>query len=408
MASTHGETPDDDRDNNTPSPPTTTARQQQPSGHQSPQCSTPHHRLLKLALRNPFTVISWLVLLTVGIPLRFAAGVDSVLTISLLFALWFSVLAAQARVARMRALRSWPKSRTCLTVSLNAVLWTALGLIAYAYAESAVSRRPVPGVLDLLQQNTTLTNLILHRRGGAHHAHALGAGDMALAILNAGLVSWGLKLWEYRRRLASRAGATILSVSLISALLNVALGPPLARAVGLAGPPAYDLAFAARTATLALGGPAMSRLGGDLGLNAALVVANGIVFQMGLGLGVGAWLHGAVGRLEEWWCGMKMRMRMMMMMKHSGGGDGGAGRAGDARGGEDARGEETEARTVAVGVTIGINAAAMGTAHLYEGRSEAAPYATLSMTVFGVATVGFTMVPQLASWVVGSITPGGS
>jgi len=370
-----------------------------------------YRRALGSALQNPLALLSWVVFLTIGLPLRLAAGVDTVLATSLLFALWFTILASQARIARINRLQGWPRSRICLTVSLNAVLWTALGLIAYVYAESSTSQRPVPEVLDVLQQNTTVANLLLHRApplpaavsfpARAPLPAALGAGDIALGILNAGLVSWGFKLWEYRRRLASRTGVTILFVSLVAALLNVALAPPLARAVGLRGPPAYDLAFAARTATLALGGPAMSRLGGDLGLNAALVVANGIAFQIGLGLGAGPCLEGTVGRWKTAYGKVTILRQQRVEMQQGSNEDETRRRLVRCK-------DEADARTVAAGVTIGINAAAMGTAHLYEVRSEAAPYAALSMTVFGVATVGFTMVPQLVNWVVGSITPGGA
>lgn len=389
MASTRGEPFDDDHDDN----------RIPPEHPPSPLIQSPSRRFRDLVMQNPVAALSWIVVVIIGLPLRLAAGVDAVISMTLLFALWFTLLSAQAHLGRMRRLQCWPRSRTCLTVSLNAVLWTALGLIVYVYAETATSQRPLPEVLDILQQNTTLTDLLLHRApptpGGAiisarsGQSVTLGAGDIALAILNAGLVSWGLKLWEYRLRLVSRAGVTILLVSLIAALLNVSMAPPLARVVGLGGPPAYDLAFAARTTTLALGGPALSRIGGDLGLNAALVVSNGIAFQMGLGLGAGTWLSGALSRCRAAW--------ERATTQHSA--DGGAGR-------QKAGGDGVDAHTVAAGVTVGINAAAMGTAHLYEMRSEAAPYAALSMTVFGVATVGFTMVPQLVSWVVGSIAPG--
>ncbi len=39
--------------------------------------------------------------------------------------------------------------------------------------------------------------------------------------------------------------------------------------------------------------------------------------------------------------------------------------------------------------------AAMGTAYLYEDGSRAAPYAALSMTMFGVMTVVFTSIRPL-------------
>lgn len=49
--------------------------------------------------------------------------------------------------------------------------------------------------------------------------------------------------------------------------------------------------------------------------------------------------------------------------------------------------------TVAAGVAVGTNGAAMGVSHLYETGSQAAPYAVLSMTVFGVITVFITVDP---------------
>lgn len=274
---------------------------------------------------------------------------------------------------------------------------------------------------------------------------SIAAGDVANAILSSGLVCWGLKLWEYRRRLLSSAGFTILLVSCIAALANVIAGPLLAKEIlGPRSQAGYDLAFVARSVTLALGAPAVSRLGGDVGLNAAMVVVNGILFQMALGLGFGVWVSRRVGNLAEWLDRMRSGWEGGREEGVTVGGVGGEkaevtdreGRTGligtsgvlDAPdrlgvpiqplrpreeptpvGGspslprviveiidEDKR---TSVSTIAAGVTIGINAAAMGTAHLYESNSDAAPYAALAMTVFGVATVGFTMVAQLGGWV---------
>jgi putative effector of murein hydrolase len=60
-------------------------------------------------------------------------------------------------------------------------------------------------------------------------------------------------------------------------------------------------------------------------------------------------------------------------------------------------------RTVAAGVTVGVNAAAMGTAYLYEAQSEAAPHAALSMVALGIMTVVFSSIPPLARWVMRSV-----
>ena len=493
MASTQGDSPDEDGNDGdddghhevgvSPREALDPRQQRPPSPTPTPLSPPYQHRdqrFFALLFRNPFTVLSWFCFIAIGLPLRLSTGSDGFLSISLLFALWFSIIGTQLRLKRLEGLKKWPRARVCLVASLNPVLWTALGMIAYVYAESAVSRRPVPEVLDILQRNNTLTDLILHQdaaptkpstvasafeNGAPIHQHlpsspgaaapgadptgpmvprsaksasGIGPGDVALAILYAGLVSWGLKLWQYRRRLASRAGATILCVSTLAALFNVVLGPPLARAIGLADrAPSYPLAFAARTATLALGGPALARLGGDLGLNAALVVANGILFQMGLGLGAGRWLSGMVDRLGDAWDDLRARTRTRDELREKDAVVDGTPRAPpmttttatttptrttagtgavvmtattqdeDQRPQPhcDVEGGVTCPRTVAAGVTIGINAAAMGTAHLYEARSDAAPYAALSMTVFGVATVGFTLVPPLASWVITHASP---
>ncbi len=59
--------------------------------------------------------------------------------------------------------------------------------------------------------------------------------------------------------------------------------------------------------------------------------------------------------------------------------------------------------TVAAGVMVGVNAAAMGTAYLYEAQSEAAPHAALSMIALGVMTVVFSSIGPLAKWVVASV-----
>lgn len=258
----------------------------------------------------------------------------------------------------------------------------------------------------------------------------MAAGDVAVAVLDAGLVAWGLKLYEYRAQLLSRAGATVCAASAALALGNVAGGPALARALlGLgtgtgmeadaegsgelapAPAPALALAFAARNVTIALAGPAMAMLGGgDAGLSAAMVVASGIVYQMALGFGAGRWLERrVVGPVAARW-----GLRSVASAPAGDGGDGK--KEASARvarqGGHDGAGMQGAAASkrandpaaVAAGVTVGINAAAMGTAYLYEAQSEAAPHAALSMMALGIMTVVFSSVSPLARWVAGSVS----
>ncbi|OIW32903.1 hypothetical protein CONLIGDRAFT_659129 [Coniochaeta ligniaria NRRL 30616] len=386
-------------------------------------------RILVLwVLDNSLLMLSWFFTLIICIPLRYATGLEEPLGISLLLAIWTTTQALQSGI-RTSALpilcliRS--KVRIVLSVACNPVLWTAMGLIAYAAAESHRSARPVEVVLSTLERNTTFTDLLMRRNHsdtGAYidfrisiressntdYAHRptpdVAAGDVANAILSSGLVCWGLKLWEYRRRLLSTAGFTILVVSCAAALANVVLGPLLAKEIlGPHSQPGYDLAFIARTVTLALGAPAVAKIGGDVGLNAAMVVVNGIMCQMLLGLGAGEWLT----RLMEKGAEPGNNTQGDRITGH----DARQGTpAPDERAGVAATSHGTTASsatknttTIASGVTVGINAAAMGTAHLYESGSDAAPYSALAMTVFGVATVGFTMIPQLGGWVVARV-----
>jgi len=336
------------------------------------------------ALRNPMFLLSWLLAISVGLPLRYATHHDTFLATCLLFAVWFSTLAIQSGVKHNRHLRPWLS--TLLSGLSNPVLWTSLAMIAYIFTDGAISGRSRTEMLDTLQTQNTLSSLILRKATGDGDARAqedaMASGDIALSILNAGLVSWGLKLYEYRRQLLSSAGLTVFSVSSLLALGNVALGPLFAHAVRL-GPASRDLAFAARSVTLALGSPVMTTLGGDAGLNATMVVVSGIIFQMGLGFGAGAWLERKTTVLVCRWRPVSARsgdLEAQRSTDHGNDGD--------------------DPQTVAAGVTIGINAAAMGTAYLYEVKSDAAPYSALSMMALGIMTVVFSSIPPLAAWVV--------
>lgn len=431
-----------------------------------------------LMLENPLLVSTWFLTILVCIPLRYCKGYENPLGISLLLATWALLQALQNRIKSQLPRQ---KLRTALSVICNPVLWTAMTLLAYAAAESHRSSRPIQMVLSTLERNTTFTDLIMQRSHFDNKAlispllssresvstdyvtdasPGVAAGDVANAMLSAGLVCWGLKLWEYRRRLLSTAGFTILVVSCLAALANVVLGPLLAKAIlGPQSQPGYDLAFVARSVTLALGGPAVARLGGDVGLNAAMVVMNGIMCQMLLGLGVGEWLRRSLdlfgARVEDFYdykaiwrrqpqrvdvqtssatiitgkapepdatsrdskhssaltlCGVAEKSTEEVITSQEGKTNSSL-MLGETTVSPSYSHDTTEltstksesTATIASGVTVGINAAAMGTAHLYETGSDAAPYSALAMTVFGIATVGFTMVPQLAVWIVDKV-----
>ncbi|KAK3953896.1 hypothetical protein QBC32DRAFT_386306 [Pseudoneurospora amorphoporcata] len=395
---------------------------------------TPKTGFQAWVIRNPMLVLCWFMTFTVGIPLRYALHHDASLATFLLFATWFTMLEIQAAVKRSEGLAPW--LRIILTGSLNAVLWTSFVIMAYTYLDAAVSDRALGKMLDTLQTKTTLSHLLLHSVNGGVDAEghklnvSMAAGDIAQSILNAGLVAWGLKLYEYRRQLLSRAGLTVLIVSSILAMGNVALGPLFTRAIGLA-PASRNIAFTARSVTIAMGAPVMATMGGDASLNATMVVISGIIFQMGLGFGLGSWLEKMIFS-----CFVKQQQKQStdntVAENAQDKPEGGAKTEPKASQTElltvppvrqrsfDLEAQRTPAtapaatplaqgkgmndpHTVAAGLTIGINSAAMGTAYLYEVGSEAAPYSALSMMALGVMTVGFASIKPLAEWVVTSV-----
>ncbi|KAK4143127.1 uncharacterized protein C8A04DRAFT_12595 [Dichotomopilus funicola] len=336
------------------------------------------------AMSNPILVICWLLTFTVGVPLRYCTGNDPLLATLLLFSLWLTTIAIQATIKSSSMFPPW--IRTLLSGLLNPVLWTALTMISYVFTDASLSSRSLPAMLATLQTNTPLSSIILHAATPYSQPSAsltMAAGDVAITILNAGLVAWGLKLYAHRTHLLSRSGATVCIVSSVLAVANLVGGPVLAaRALGVR-PRGAAVAFAARSVTIALGNPVMKMLGGDAGLCAAMVVAGGIVYQMGMGLGVGVWLErvgtaDAVGVAE----GDDGTTRLLSPSRPH---------------------FPNDPRIVAPGITVGINAAAMGTAYLYEAESEAAPYAALSMIALGVMTVVFASIPPLTKWIIGIV-----
>ncbi|KAK3369458.1 hypothetical protein B0T24DRAFT_361094 [Lasiosphaeria ovina] len=398
------------------------------------------------ALRNPMLIICWLLTIFVGIPLRYAIHNDAVLSTCLLFSIWLSLLAIQVGIKSSQRLRPWLRALLC--GMFNAVLWTSLAMITYVFVDGAISHRSLPAMLDTLQTNITFSTYVLQAVRGNSLGQSMAAGDIALSILNAGLVSWGLKLYEYRQQLLSRAGLTVFTVSSVVALGNVVCGPLLAYVVGL-GPASRDLAFAARSVTLALGSPVMTRLGGDISLNATMVVVSGIVYQMGLGFGVGVWLEQKIisvsRRRTVIRTGESLQQQQQQQQQEVCAAaaspaaalqaapgattttstssttprvdydteaqqkSAAAATVGSARAGSCSaafRRDTDDPCQVAAGITIGINAAAMGTAYLYETKSDAAPFAALSMIALGVMTVVFSTIQPIAHWIVAKVATG--
>ncbi|KAL2880242.1 hypothetical protein SGCOL_004291 [Colletotrichum sp. CLE4] len=309
-------------------------------------------------------ILSILLLLIVGIPVSYTLGDDRILDGCMLWFTWISSSRLQRNFGRSDILASAQGFKTTFTTLLNPVLLTILGMTAYTRAKAAATDTVISETLAKFACGNTLSYIwsskVLEDWYGK--IEWFGAGDAAISILEVGIVVWGFKLYDCRQQIWSRGGAAVVVLSAGFAALNVFASVLLGRAVGL-GPP-ESLAFAARSTTLALARPATGSIGGNYVVNAALVVSNGILGQLMYPfllrkLGIDATEESDMDVNEEE---------------------------------EEEKRPRDGALTIGVGMAIGINGAAMGVAYLYERRIRAAPYAALSMTVFGVFTVVFTAI----------------
>jgi putative effector of murein hydrolase len=439
---------------------------------------------------NLVLTLSFLILLFVGLPVSFLQHNDIYTDVAFLLTIWLTISSAQLRT-KQHTIQGHHHIRalTAAVTLLNPVLWTSLLLVCYGLAKSSIRNQSSAAVIAGFSTKNTVSDLIgshIHSRPPAFSSSSLpghipiGAGDVATSILNAGIVSWGLKLFEYRHQIFSSGGFTVVAISLLTSLFNVVVWPLLAHSLGVR-PASWDLSFAARSVTIALGGPAMKSLGGDAGINAVGVVINGICFQLAAGfLSDGNRFTAAAGRCKHalmypGWAGLVWNGRVDeqheldsltptsarrnashglhteeephpdrdQQMKYSSdatnigeqrpedqseaadwGTTGAAAKDNDGNTfnaprnnhGHAARALEekitydplTAVQTVAAGVTIGVNAAAMGTAHLYEQESGAAPFSALSMTMFGVFTVFFTLRSPMTEWLSRRVGGGGT
>lgn len=341
--------------------------------------------------------LSLFCILAIGAPVMAATGDSRVVDGCTLWFVWITAISMQRLFKRSDLCLDHLLLKNAVATLMNPVLMTTLIMTGYTRAKAAA----IPG-FDLAR--------VLVDFSRASHLYAIwtssatgkelpgnpdgyfGAGDAALSILEVGILIWGFKLYECRHQLYSVAGLLAFVVSVAAAAGNVFLSVACGHLIGLKPPEA--LAFAARSTTLALAKPAIEAVGGNMVANAALVVSNGILAQLLCPfalevMGVkreGTPLSEILSQAEKSCYGQQTQVNPETQ--------------GNNRGGvvED---EGDDPMTIAAGVAIGINGAAMGVTYLYEIKSRAAPYAALSMTVFGVMTVIFTTVEPFKATVMG-------
>ncbi|KAI0480744.1 hypothetical protein GGR56DRAFT_664249 [Xylariaceae sp. FL0804] len=380
--------------------------------------------------------ISLFLLIVVGIPVCLATGYEMPFEAICFLLLWVISVQLQRSLRFSYTMLRYTRVRSILITIANPLLITwALGS-AYLWTKTACTGQSIGTVVDNFRHYSSLADCVeqIRRDGGSGSLAAhVGAGDLAAPILDAGIVCLGLKMYEYRAELWSSL-ATVATTCTALAALNVFANVLVGRAVGLRADEA--VAFAGRSVTIALGVPAVQNLGGDTSLMSALAIFSGILFQM-----AGDWLFARLRVNDR--RAQRPRHQHVVSPSSSSLSSSGVHRtsifvvgesaaapsaaAAAAAGGEiDAEKAPTvvracgaekpkcEATTTAVtagpattsgedsmvvvaGVTVGINAAAMGTAYLIERDSRATAYSALAMTIFGAMTVAFSALPGVSN-----------
>ncbi|KAL6828757.1 hypothetical protein V8C40DRAFT_286559 [Trichoderma camerunense] len=399
-----------DTEKQAPAPDQETSNNEQPEPYNHEESSS-----WNFFTRHFPILLSLTLVFLVGIPLTIAMHEERFFDG---FTLWF------IWISSVRSQRAFKKSQLCtfstplkrgLATMMNPVLLTTLFMTGYTRAKASIlgpgglSRTlkkfsggsPLYALWTASISNTPLPN---------NPSGWYGAGDAALSILECGILVWGFKLSECRRQIFSTAGLLAIILCTIAAAANTFLSVLVSRAIGLH---AYEaLSFAARSTTLALAKPATEAIWGNSPVNAMLVVSNGILGQLVYPfildkLGVSKQDGGDIvvaatqeSVTDESTPIQALSNRNPICLNT----DGTSIQASIPapwslipKSWHQNISTADSPVTVAAGIAIGINGAAMGVSYLYETRSRAAPYATLSMVVFGVMTVVFTTVEPFKS-----------
>ncbi|KAL7626484.1 hypothetical protein AAE478_003256 [Parahypoxylon ruwenzoriense] len=314
----------------------------------------------------------------VGLPVYFATKYEAPFEGLCFVLFWILSIQFQRSLKTSCSLSRFPRLRSTLVVFANPVVVTSALGTAYLWIKTAYTGQTIGIIVAEFRRHNTLAEGIIDiTRDGNLTAH-IGAGDLASPVLDAGIVCMGFKMFEYRKELWD-SFITVFTTCAILAVVNVFLNVVVSRGLGLQAEDA--VAFAARSVTIALGVPAVQNLGGSTTLMSAIVIFGGIVFQM-----AGDRLFSLL-RINDWGCQQKADGSSVGETEKTG-----AITVGSKESRQQDAGTGNSA-IIAAGVTVGINAAAMGTAYLIERDSRATAYSALSMTVFGAITVALTALP---------------
>ncbi|KAI1818980.1 hypothetical protein F4861DRAFT_206065 [Xylaria intraflava] len=331
-------------------------------------------------------------LLAVGLPVYLVTDYAMPFDVFTFALLWILSIQFQRFLRSSRALHRLRQLRSLLVIFANPLLLTwALGTI-YLLGKTLYTGKSIHTTIGEFRHYNSLSDSIAHIVKDHDVPSNLGAGDLASLLLDAGVVCMGFKMYEYRGELWVNLGTvsfTCTTLATINVFLNVLVG----RGLGL--PTEEAIAFASRSATLALGIPAVENLGGSTALTSTVAILNGILFQMSADW-LFSWMRIDGRRFPR--SDSSQRLKAPALAN-----PGTLFRTTKTVGNTEKEGTRhdrseavEESAVVAAGIATGINAAAMGTAYLVERDSRATAYSALSMIMFGATTVALTALPGAA------------
>ncbi|KAI1781336.1 hypothetical protein F4818DRAFT_35271 [Hypoxylon cercidicola] len=328
-------------------------------------------QLIDYLIRTSPMWICIFLIVVVGIPVYFATRYETPIDALCFVLFWILSVQLQRWLKGSTGLLQFTRLRSTLVIFSNPVVVTWTLGTAYVWIKTAYTRQTIGIVISEFRRHNSLAEGILAISKGESLSNHIGAGDLAGPILDAGIVCMGFKMFEYRKELWE-SFITVLTTCILIATTNIFLNVIISHALGLNKRDA--IAFAARCVTIAIGMPTMQNLDGSITLMSSLVIFGGIFFQM-----AGDWLFSLL-RINDRNCQQNS--------------DDGSGS--DTEKSTPSRNVSADSTIIAAGVTVGINAAAMGTAHLMERDSRAMAYSALSMTVFGAIVVALTAIPSVS------------
>ncbi|KAI0442191.1 hypothetical protein F4803DRAFT_520233 [Xylaria telfairii] len=349
---------------------------------------SPITTLLDFLLRTAPVWIWLFFLVAVGLPVYLATDYVMPFDVFSITLFWILSIQVQKSMRTSSTLLKFRRLRSLFLILANPLLLTwALGT-AYMWLKTLYTGRSVDTIVGEFRHHSSLSESIIHIMQDHDVSAHIGAGDLAGLLLDAGVTCMGFKMYEYRSELWASLGSVSFTCTALAAI-NVFLNVLVGHGFGLQAEEA--IAFAGRSATLALGIPAIGDLGGSTTLTSTVAIFNGILFQM-----AGDWLFSVMRINDRVPQGRSMQaQKVPATASNHALFDTTAATGITEKRNIKSNGDNTaeESAVVAAGVTAGINAAAMGTAYLIERDSRAAAYSALSMIMFGAAIVALTALP---------------